>query len=87
MCVTVVATTVITVDIWTEKQFILLLSALKDPRGVKNQIFFFTNKPLSFWAKIDPKLRKLQKIIKIAKKIVKKPCFQILYNLGSSLQH
>jgi hypothetical protein len=49
------------------------------PRVSKNQIFFLQIKLLSFCAKIAQKRHKLGKIVKIEKKMSKKPCFHRVF--------
>ena len=61
------------------------------PRGVKKLDFFLQIKLLSFCARIAPKRHKLWKIVKIEKKMSKKPClfknFWIIFDLGAILVH
>ena len=52
----------------------------------KNPIFFFLQINLfSFCARIEPKLSKLQKTVKIDKRSSKKPCFLIVFRIFSIL--
>ena len=61
------------------------------PRVSKNCNLFLQINLLSFWAKVEPKLKKLRRTIKTEKKIIKNACsltvFQIFFNLGSILAH
>jgi hypothetical protein len=60
-------------------------------QGCKKSQFFLQIKLLSFGAKIEPKLKKLQKTVKTEEKNVENACFltvfQIFFNLGSILAH
>ncbi len=55
----------------------------------KIRIFFLQMKLLSFCARIAPKRQKLRKMVKIEKKMSKRPCFlrvfRIFFNLGAIL--
>ena len=71
--------------VWTQNPFTPLLTHPQGSQGC--QKFFLQIKLLSSCAKIDPKLQKFQKTLKIEKKLSKKPCFlnlfQIFFNFGS----
>jgi hypothetical protein len=51
----------------------------------KNPIFFLQINLFSFCARIEPKLSKLQKTVKIDKRSSKKPCFLIVFRIFSIL--
>ena len=51
----------------------------------KNQFFFLQINLFSFCARIEPKLSKLQKTVKIDKRSSKKPCFLIVFRIFSIL--
>ena len=64
--------------------------SFRDGLGVKKSNFYFLQINLfSFCARIEPKLNKLQKTVKIDKKSSKKPCFLVVFwsllNFGSIL--
>ena len=50
-----------------------------------NPIFFLQINLFSFCARIEPKLSKLQKTVKIDKRSSKKPCFLIVFRIFSIL--
>ena len=63
-----------------------LLSQLQGWPGCQKIIFFFLQINLfSFCARIEPKLSKLQKTVKIDKRSSKKPCFLIVFRIFSIL--
>ena len=65
-----------TVAVWPENPFSLLLTRPQGPQGCQMKRNHSLNMPLEVWcAKIDPKLNKLEKTIKIEKKLVKNVCF------------
>ena len=84
-------TTVLTVQLSTVSDRALifptpLLSQLQGwPGCQKIQFFFFQINLLSFCARIEPKLSKLQKTVKIDKRSSKKPCFLIVFRIFSIL--
>lgn len=63
-----------------------LLSQLQGwPGCQKIQFFFLQINLFSFCARIEPKLSKLQKTVKIDKRSSKKPCFLIVFRIFSIL--
>ena len=83
-----------TVAVWTEKQFIPLLTRphQQGSQGYQKMRQDPLNLNLEVWcANMEPKLYNLWKTVKIAKKSSKKQCFltvfQRLCNLGSILAH
>ena len=78
--------------VWTQNQFFLLLTPPQGSQGCQKMCQDPLNLILEVWyTNIHPKLKELQKTVKIEKKIIKKPCFltvsQRLCNLGSILAH
>ena len=67
----------ITQPVWTLFLFKSIWLAPWGPRGVKKSDFFLQIKLLSFCARIAPKKGKLQKIVKIEKKMSKNPFYCI----------
>ena len=83
---------IITVAVWPENPFSPLLTRPQGPQGCQMKRNHSLNMPLEVWcAKIDPKLNKLEKTIKIEKKLIKNVCFlkvfRIFFKLGSILAH
>ena len=66
-----------TVAVWTQKPFTQLLMRPQGSQGCQN--CFLQIKLLSFCAKIDPKLQKLQKTFKIDKKNCQKTMFSYTF--------
>ena len=87
-----IARYIVTVAVWTQKNFFPLLTRHQGSQGCQKITFYFLQMKLfSFCAKIAPKRHKLQKPSKLKKKCQKKPCFlrlfRIFFNLGAILAH
>ena len=66
----------VTVAVWPENPFSPLLTRPQGPQGCQMKRNHSLNMPLEVWcAKIDPKLNKLEKIIKIEKNSSKMSVF------------
>ena len=65
-----------TVAVWPENPFFLLLTRIQGPQGCQTKRHQSLYMPLEVWcAKIDQKLNKQRKIVKIEKKKIKKTLF------------
>ena len=81
-----------TVAVWPENPFSPLLTRPQGPKGCQMKRNHSLNMPQKVCcAKIDPKLNKLQKTIKIEEKLIKNACFLkvfgIFFNLGPIIAH
>ena len=74
--------------VWPQNYFSSLLKCPQGPQRCQKEGQHSLNRPLEVWrAKIDPKLNKLQKTVKIENKSSTMPVVWILFNLGPILVH